>query len=242
MSDPDRRNPFTSIYVKTHPGMSIPEDEECYYVLAGSGLYIGRNTPLLNSLAPARNWPAELAAQEPFLKLRCPKIPADLVAKITGFFWAVAHRHGAEAAVLLALDESRNRIEPIVPRQVSTVGLSYKGFPYPIRLHYDTPSLGRSRYKIIGDVHSHVFDPAYASSIDMSDETYRPGLHVVAGCVDRDPPQWHAEYVVDGTRFSVSPGAVMDLDAYRGRSSDVPPRWFRRVRIDTVNRHARSWS
>lgn len=234
MSDHDRRRPFTSIYLKTHAETSIPQDEECYYLLTGSGLFIGRNTPLLQSLAPAPRWPRELASQKPFLKLSCPRIPAQLVQRIVGFFWLVARRHGAEAAVLLALDESAGRIVPIVPRQVSTVGTTYNGYLYPVRVRYDTPSLSRSRLKIIGDVHSHVYEAAYASSVDVSDETYRPGLHLVAGRVDLDPPQWHAEYVVDGTRFPVALNSVMETEAYAGRSTDVPQRWLRRVRVNTV--------
>jgi proteasome lid subunit RPN8/RPN11 len=237
MSDQPRRRPLTSIYVKTHAETPVPEDEECYYLLTGSGLFIGRNTPLHRSLVPARQWPRELASQKPFLKLNCPRVPAELIQRIVGFFWIVACRHGAEAAVLLALDESAGRIVPIVPRQVSTVGTTYNGYLYPVRLLYDTPPLSRSRLKIIGDVHSHVFEAAYASSVDVSDEIYRPGLHLVAGRVDRDPPQWHAEYVVDGKRFTVAARSVMETEGYSGRSTDVPPRWLRRVRINTVGRY-----
>jgi proteasome lid subunit RPN8/RPN11 len=223
--------------MKTHEGAAAPDDEEFYYLIAQTGLYVGRNTPLLRSLVPARQWPRELVAQQPFLKLRCPRITAELIERIVGFFWIIARRHGAEAAVLLALDEQQRRIVPIVPRQVSTVGRTYFGHRYPIRLQYDTPPLTRSRLKIIGDVHSHVFDAAYASSVDVSDEVHRPGLHLVAGRVNLDPPDWHAEYVVDGTRFTVEPHAVMETERYGSRTTDVPARWFRRVRIDVAGRH-----
>ncbi|MHC5007781.1 MAG: hypothetical protein ACYTGF_10540, partial [Planctomycetota bacterium] len=104
----------------------------------------------------------------------------------------------------------------------------------------DTPALSRSRLRIIGDVHSHVYEAAYASSVDVSDETYRPGLHLVAGRVDLDPPQWHAEYVVDGTRFPMAPDRVMETEKYSGRSTDVPQRWLRRVRVNTVGRYGNS--
>jgi proteasome lid subunit RPN8/RPN11 len=240
MSNHDHRRPFTSIYVKTHPETSIPEDEECYHLLTGSGLFIGRNTRLLQSLVPAPQWPRELASQKPFLKLRCPRIPAQLIQRIVGFFRIIARQYGAEAAVLLALDESAGRIVPIVPRQVSTVSTTYNGYLYPVRVRYDTPALSRSRLRIIGDVHSHVYEAAYASSVDVSDETYRPGLHLVAGRVDLDPPQWHAEYVVDGTRFPMAPDHVMETEKYSGRSTDVPQRWLRRVRVNTVGRYGNS--
>jgi hypothetical protein len=231
MTDHVRRGPLTSIYVKTDEAMSIPQDEECYYLLTRSGLFIGRNTTLMQSLAPARKCPAELAAQQPFLRMRCPRIPAGLVSLILAFFKTVAFRFGAEAAVLLVLDEARQEIRPLVPRQRSTVGIGYDGRPYPIRLRYDAPPMAHTRLRIIGDVHSHVFDAAYASSVDVSDEDHRPGLHLVAGRLDRNRPQWHAEYVVDGTRFPLDPKSVMDVDARGG--ADVPRRWLGRVRIET---------
>jgi hypothetical protein len=232
MTDQDLRTPLTSIYIKTDEAMSIPEDEECYYLLTRSGLFIGRNTPLMRSLAPARQCPAELAAQKPFLTMRCPRVPAGLVATIESFFKTIAYSHGAEAGVLLVLDETRNEIRPLVPRQRSSVGIGYSGRPYPIRLQYDTPPMAHTRLRIIGDVHSHVFDAAYASSVDVYDEDHRAGLHLVAGRLDRDPTEWHAEYVVDGTRFPLAPESVMELDAHPVAPPRVPRRWLRRVRIE----------
>ena len=99
--------PMTTIYVKTGESLDVPEDQECYYVLTRSGLFIGRNTPLMRSLVPARRWPSELAEQEPQLDLDHPKVPARLLAEAFGFFHAIAERQGAEAVVLLAWDEAR---------------------------------------------------------------------------------------------------------------------------------------
>lgn len=228
----------TSIYFKTRPG-APPEDEECYYLVTRSGLFIGRNTPLLRSLVPSRSWPSELQDQDPFLFLSYPKVPADLLARITGFFWVMAQRHGAEAVVLLGLDEATGRIEALVPPQLSTVGLTYHGDPYPIRLRYNVPHLHGRGLKLIGDIHSHVFEPAYASSIDISDERHRPGLHLVAGRVDRDPPQWHGEMVVDGARFHVAPEQVLDLESYDRRCETVDDSWLESVRVKTIDHYAR---
>jgi hypothetical protein len=147
---------------------------------------------------------------------------------------ALAYGHGAEGAVLLVLDADRDEIRPLVPRQRSTIGISFSGRPYPVRLRYDTPPMAHGRLRIIGDVHSHVFDAAYASSVDVFDEDHRAGLHLVAGRLDREPPQWHAEYVVDGTRFSLAPEAVMELEAPPGGPYPVPRRWLRRVRIERL--------
>ncbi len=235
MTDTGRRL-FTSIYHKTQPDTAAPTDEECYYLLSRDGLFIGRNQPLMRSLVPAPNWPRELHPQQPFLQLTYPKVSADLLADIVGFFWTVANRFGAEAAVLLGYDGTS--ITPIVPDQTGTIAWGYSGRPYPIGLHYDIP-VELDGFRVIGDFHSHAFDPAYASSIDMKDERYRPGLHVVAGRLDSDPPDWHIEYVVDGSRFPITPESVLDLDAYAGRTVPTDTEWMKRLDVMTVGEYAR---
>lgn len=232
----DHRRLLTPIHLKTRPDADLPADEDCYYLLTRSGLFIGRNQPLMRSLVSAPSWPRELQPQEPFLQLTYPKVPAGLLADIVGFFWSVAIRYGAEAGVLIGYDGTN--IVPIVPDQVGTVGRSYSGNPYPIGLHYEIPvDLGDLR--IIGDFHSHAFDAAYASFTDKEDERHRPGLHVVAGRVDRDPPDWHVEYVVDGARFPIAPEAVLDLDGYGGRTMPANTEWMDRLEAMSVTEYAR---
>ncbi len=238
MTDTTRRL-LTSIYLKTDAEGSVPHDEECFYLLSRSGLFIGRNQALMRSLVPAPGWPRELQPQEPSLQLTYPKVPADLLGDIVGFFWSVARRHGAEAAVLLAYDGTT--ITPIVPDQIGTIGWGYSGQPYPIGLHYKIP-VELNGLRIIGDFHSHAFEAAYASSVDMQDERHRPGLHVVAGRLDRDPPDWHVEYVVDGARFPIAPEAVLDLDAYDGRAVPTDAGWMDRVEVMTAGEYARRQS
>ncbi len=232
-----KRPLLTSIYLKTDPDGVVPADEECFYLLSRDGLFIGRNQPLMRSLVPAPNWPRELQPQERYLQLTYPQVPAALLADIVGFFRTVACRYGAEAAVLLGYDGTT--ITPIVPEQIGTIGRGYRGRPYPIGLHYQIP-IELNGLRIIGDFHSHAFEAAYASSIDMEDERHRPGLHVVAGRLDRDPPDWHIEYVVDGTRFAIDPETVLDLDGYNGRTVPTDPTWMDRVKVMTAGEYALS--
>ena len=128
MTDTTRRL-LTSIYLKTDAEGSVPHDEECFYLLSRSGLFIGRNQALMRSLVPAPNWPRELQRQERFLQLTYPLVPSDLLADIVGFFWAVACRYGAEAAVLLGYDGSK--LTPIVPEQTGTIRWVYRRRPSP---------------------------------------------------------------------------------------------------------------
>ena len=238
MTDSTRRGLLTSVYLKTHADDRVPEDEECYYLLSRSGLFIGRNRQHMHSLVRSRNWPGELQHQEPFLKLGYPKVPADLLERIVGFFWTVACRHGAEAAVLLAFDEESGLITPVVPQQIGTIGWTTRREPYPIGLHYEVPPQVGGR-RLIGDFHSHAFEPAYASGTDVQDEVHRPGLHVVAGRLDRDPPQWHVEYVVDGTRFRIAPESALDLDGYSGRTVPADPKWLGCLDVQNASDYAR---
>lgn len=223
----------TPIYLKTGLQDGLREGEPCYYVLTRSGLFIGRNTEFFQSLVPARRWPAELADQSAHLRLRYPQVTADVLGPVMGFFRRVALEHGAEAMALLVLDRRRRRLVPLVPTQVGTVGRTWSGASYPIGLHYQSPRLDAARHLVIGDIHSHASEAAYASSIDVADESFRTGLHVVAGRVDRPSPQWHVEYVVDGTRFSVQPETILDLEGYAESPRPFPSRWLDRLRVAT---------
>ena len=80
MSDRPRPGLKTSIYIKEEPELRVPDDEECYYVMTGSGLFFGRNTPLMRSLVPAPRWPRHLADQQPRLELNHPKVPTSMLS------------------------------------------------------------------------------------------------------------------------------------------------------------------
>src|SRR5439155_1382120 len=123
-------------------------------------------------------------------------------------FARVAEMHGAEAGVLLAWDARARRLRVLVPEQRATVSQGWRGRRYPIGLHYETPNDLPRELTLLGDVHSHVDEPAYSSGTDRQDEAHRPGLHIVVGRISEEPPEFHVEAVVDGTRFTVDPALV----------------------------------
>jgi hypothetical protein len=228
MLHPEAAPLTTPIYLKTRDDMPWPE-EEVFYLLANNGLFLCRNHPFFQSSVPARRCPSELAEHAPTLHLRYPKLPRWLLEVTVGFFARVAHLHNAEAAVLLAWDNTANRPRLLVPEQTATVGTGWRGDTYPIGVHYETPAELPPGWTLIGDIHSHVEESAYASATDRHDETHRPGLHIVVGRISREPPDVHVEAVVDGTRFHVDPSFV--LDTYRRRKGRVPPAWLQKVKI-----------
>ncbi len=221
------------LYVKSDPDMEWPEEHPSFYLLTGNGLFICRNHEFFQSCVPARSWPGELALQGKSLTLRYPRIPAGEMERIVGFFSRIGDLYGSEAAVLLLWDRERGRMTAHAPAQEAGVSEGWTGHRYPIDVRYEQPLDLPAHLTVVGSVHSHVEGAAYASSTDKQDEVHRAGLHVVVGRISREPPEFHCEVVVDGTRFEVEPGAV--IDGYRSRSDAFPSEWIERVRVE-VNR------
>jgi proteasome lid subunit RPN8/RPN11 len=223
-------HPLTPIYLKLEEGMAWPQDKT-FYLLSREGLFLCRNHPFFSSCVPADRWPSELARQSPFLKFDYPRLPQRLVERVVGFFDLVGERHASEAAVLLAWNRETREIELLVPEQVGTVGRSYYGTPYPMDLRYEIPPLP-PHLMLLGDIHSHVDGPAYASWTDKADEAYRPGLHLVVGRILDEPPEFHCAVVADGSRFRVKDVRLV-MDGYQQRRRDeVPPEWIARVTVE----------
>lgn len=220
----------TPIYLKIDSDMPWPQDR-AFYLLSQKGLFLCRNHPFFTSCVPSDRWPGELAEQKPFLKYDYPRLPRRLIELVVGFFDIIGRRLSSEAAVLLVWDRNRKRIDLVVPDQTGTVRTSYYGERCPLDLHYEIPSF-TPHQMLIGDIHSHVDGPAYASWTDRADEAYRPGLHLVVGRIRDEPPEFHCAVTADGVRFRVNDlGLVME--DYRARRHDaVPEEWIAKVKVE----------
>ncbi len=224
---------LTPIYIKPRKNTAWPDDP-VFYLLTGSGLFLCRNHDFFQSSVEVKRWPSELASHEAFLAARYPKIPRKLLERVVGFFHRVADMHQSEAAVLLAYHRLRKRVVAVVPKQLATVSRNAWGDVYPIGVEYEIPADLAPELVVLGDIHSHVDSPAYASYIDKHDETHRAGLHVVVGRIYSEPPQLHIEAVVDGTRFIVDESLV--LEDYRRRRFDFPEAWLDKLHVEPYGR------
>lgn len=218
------------VYLKTREEMPWPEDERAFYLLSQSGIFLCRNHPFFRSSVHAPNWPGELARHDRFLTLCLPRIPRRYVELAVGFFARVAQTWGGEAGVLLVWDERSRRIRYHVPPQRATVRASRAGRYTAVSLNYEIAAALEPGCTVIGDMHSHAEAAAYCSSVDRMDEVYRPGLHVVVGRIDREPPEFHCEFVVDGARFVVPNDEV--LEGYARRRPGVPASWLSKVEVE----------
>jgi hypothetical protein len=224
----------TPIFVKVEPDMSMPEDAPVFHLLTRDGLFLCRNHPFFRSSVRVDQFPSELAAHQPFLKMRYPRLPRRLVEQVVGFFAIVGRRYASEAAVLLAWDKAAETVVPIVPEQTGLVGRGWYGDLFPMELQYEIPPL-LPHLTLIGDMHSHVDGPAYASSMDKADEQFRAGLHIVVGRVRLEPPEFHCEVTVDGARFAVADLSTVIAGYQRRREREVPQAWLDRLMV-------KSWS
>ena len=219
---------LTPIYAKTSGDDEWPKDEKVFYMVTGNGLLLCRNHEYFRSCVPAPSWPSELETQKSFLRIHYPPVSRHTIAQVVGFFDLVWKIHGGEAAVLLARDVEKEETRVIVPEQVTTVIRTFAGGLHPSAVRYEVPSLP-PHLKVFCDIHSHCDLSASSSATDTRDEEYRAGLHAVVGRLHQEPPQFHIEAVVDGTRFHVNSRTL--FKGYEKRSYDFPSWWMDKVEV-----------
>lgn len=189
-------------------------------VLAKNGLFIKREHEFFKSCVPARDFPfEELADQATYCQIKLPKIRQVTMEKIVGFFDAVYKKYKAEAGVILYYNAEKKLVMFSVPKQqVNANEMKYKEGVKHLE--------GMIRF---GTVHSHGGHTAYSSPTDEKDEEYQTGLHITIGDVDKEPPTFHAEYIVDGVRFGIRD--VWDVvEGYEKRNKDVPKEFMKQVK------------
>ncbi|MHC4953585.1 MAG: Mov34/MPN/PAD-1 family protein [Planctomycetota bacterium] len=219
--------PALPVVAKDGPDFAWPTNESAFYLVTSSGLFLARNNEFFTSAVPTR-FPPDFETQDAFLRVRYPKLPRKLFERVVGFFSRIAELHGAEAAVLLAWNRVKRRIRVIVPDQVTSAACGGGGSGLGVQ-YFPPTDLSRDEV-VLGDIHSHVYLAAFCSQTDIADEVHQPGLHIVVGRLDLEPPEFHVEAVVDGARFRVDSDRV--LGGYVRRNNDVPDAWLQKVTVE----------
>ena len=233
----------TPIYYKTDDDMPWPADP-VFFLMAANGLFLCRNHEFFKSAAKAPNFPSELKDQTASLKLNYPKVPRRIFELAVGFFARIYALHQSEAGLLLYWNPTKKRMRLVCPKQLATVSKSYYGGVHPIGLHFDYPDPGDDI--ILGDMHSHADEPAYASWVDKNDEASSAGgIHLVVGrCCDvlnGKLPDVHVEIVVDGQRFKAAPSQL--IEGYNKPRMNVPQEWIDSLTVDShAWKKSSSWS
>ena len=186
------------------------------FVVARDGVYLRKQTLLGESQTKVERV-AHLPVAEEYVEYALPKVPADLMARVVGFFRAVYRLRRTEALVLLLWEDGQFAVH--VPAQrVSGSSVKFTlaedELPAPARL--------------VGTIHSHGAFGAFASSIDETDEAELDGLHLVVGDLDRRRPSYSAAIAVDGHRFEASLKLVLERPR---RLVEPPTEWLERVKL-----------
>lgn len=217
----------TPIYIKENADDPWPEDK-VFYMLASNGLFLCRDHEFYRSCAAVKKWPSELADQRAYLEPTFPSLSKQTMQEIVGFFGEMARQHQCEVGVYLVHDKTTGEVLVKVPKQLSTVSEGWNNTRYPIGMKYDSLDPLPAHQAILGTVHSHVYQAAYSSGIDIHDEVDKPGMHLVVGRLDQDPPDFHAEAVVDGMRFPLDVFSV--IDDYQS-PAEFPEEWMDQVTV-----------
>lgn len=186
------------------------------FVVARDGLYL-RKRSLLGLSQTKVGRVAHLPEGTEFVDYALPKVPQDLMARAVGFFRAVYRLHKTEAAALLLWRDGS--FDLAVPDQkVSSVSVKFN------LSDGELPAGSR----LVGTIHSHGGFGAYASSTDEDDEAELDGLHVVVGDFDRRRLGYSAAIVVDGIRFHLKAGQLIERPR---RLVEPPDDWLQRVNL-----------
>lgn len=226
------------VYLKTESEMPRPEAPEFYWVTR-DGTFLCRNHPFFSSDTPTARAPRALAEHKPFCQVRYPKLSRAALEHVIGFFSRVFEMHGAEAVILLYWDLERKRYRLWAPKQEAGVWESRGGYRTPMDVTYKVPMPPPPRHLLVGDIHCHCDLDAYASYTDRHDEIYRDGIHVVVGKIDREPPDFHLEAVIDGFRFPLEFDQF--FRGYQKRRLSIPPRWLEQVKVSLKQFGTPSW-
>ena len=186
------------------------------FVVARDGLYL-RKRSLLGVSQTRVEHVAHLPAGSEFVEYALPPVPADVMARVVGFFRAVYRAHRTEAAVLLVW---RDGVFDLVvpPQKVTAVSVAFD-----VRDGDIPPG-----WRVVGSMHSHGAYGAYASTTDEDDEAELDGLHVVVGQLDKGRPGYAAAIVVDGVRFTLKADRLF---ARTRRTVEPPDAWMAMVTV-----------
>ncbi len=186
------------------------------FVVARDGVYLRKRT-LLGTSQTRTGRIAHLPEERETLDYALPPVPTDVMARAVGLFRAVYRLHRTEAAALLLWRDGS--FDLAVPEQrVSPVTVKFA------ISDVDLPAGSR----LVGTIHSHGGFGAYASSTDEDDEAGLDGLHVVVGDLDRRSTAYAAAVVVDGVRFRLPLGRLLERPR---RFAEPPADWLARVRV-----------
>ncbi len=175
-----------------------PPQDDFYHIIAKNGFFMHKKTKLIEAIIPIKELPG-LEWQERKARILLPKIPVELMAITLNFFEAVFDRFHSEAVVLLYYNDEENTYMLNAPKQEVMAG----------SVEYDS-SERFDGFQLVGTIHNHSNFNAFHSGTDDADERHFDGLHLTTGNILDLHPTISASVVVNGSRFNLKPGQIIE--------------------------------
>ncbi len=222
--------PF-DITLKT-PGVKLPELKpgQFRYVLGRDGLHLERSTVMYTSSVKVDGPIPFLEPHPQQCQLHCGQIPVEMLRQMVGFFQAAYEMHHGEAALVLLYYPDTKQFAWHCPTQTIEM-YSCWGRYYPEdSVEYDNPLTLPEGAVHFGDAHSHIGPPS-PSIVDHNDETHLDGLHIIVGYINSHCPRWHIDFSIDGHRFSVPTGVILEAIP-EAPFPEPPEEWMQEIKVN----------
>lgn len=221
--------PF-DITLKT-PGTKLAELKpgQFRYVLGRDGLHLERSTPMYTSSVKVDGPILFLEPHPQQCQLHCGQIPVEMLRQMVGFFQAAYEMHHGEAALVLLYYPETGQFAWHCPKQTIEMYQCWGRYYPEDSVEYENPLTLPPGAVHFGDAHSHIGPPS-PSIVDHNDETHLDGLHIIVGYINSRCPRWHIDFSIDGHRFSVPTGVILEAIP-EAPFPEPPEEWMKEIKV-----------
>lgn len=198
---------------------NAPDSKKPFYIVAGDGLFLNRDTVLGRAFVKQKYYPSHLPrlGGEQFGWI-APIIPKEIFAQIVHFFTRIYDKYKAEAEVILLMDLETKEWEIFVPFQKVSGG--------SVESVFEPKDIPEGKL-IVGSMHSHCDFSAFHSGTDMNDASQMDGVHFTIGNLKHDHIQVVSMVMISGSRFNYKPSELADISDLM--AADAPEDWDEKV-------------
>ncbi len=207
------------LHLKREGHENAPQSDKPFYLVAGDGLFLNKNTILGKGWLKQKYYPSWLPklGGEQFT-WEIDKIPAEVCAQVHGFFKRIYEKHKTEAEVVFLMNHETKEWEIYIPWQkVSGSHVTSAVIPEEIPI----------THQIVGSAHSHADMSAFHSGTDIGDASDMDGVHFTLGRFDEEKQEVVSMVMVNGVEFTYKPEEVADWS--NRDAATAPEEWDDRV-------------
>jgi proteasome lid subunit RPN8/RPN11 len=195
------------------------------YILDASGWKIFRRNGVSISLINIDELKG-IQKLEERITLSSPKIPLNLIRRVTAFFKKVYDRDKTEAVGYLYYKTDSQEWDFVPPVQTNSHAAAAFGASRP----EDAPRKLEDGWKVAGTIHSHGDMTAFHSGVDDKDEVNWDGVHITIGLLNKIP-EYSCSVMAQGARAKYNPADLIDGMA---SMDDVPDEWMAAVKLGPI--------